>query len=119
MTKRYRITVNGTAYDVEVEELDGSARPAPAPAAASIPTAAPAPVKTAGDGTPVTAPMQGTVLKVAVTAGQSVKKGDLICLLEAMKMENEIFAPSDGTIGTVAVTTGQAVAAGAVLATIR
>ena len=114
--KRYHITVNGTSYEVEVEEVSEGAAPAvsAAPVAPAVKPAAPA----AGKGAPVTAPMQGTVLKVAVTVGQAVKKGDLICLLEAMKMENEIFAPTDGTVTAVPVTTGQSVAAGAVLATI-
>ena len=62
--------------------------------------------------------MQGTILKVAVSNGQAVKKGDLICLLEAMKMENEIFAPCDGTVTSVVVSSGQTVATGAVIATI-
>ncbi len=130
MSKRYQVTVNGTVYEVEVEELgEGvSVAPAPAPAATKAPapqaTPAPAPktepaVSAApGAGTPVSAPMQGTILKVAVTVGQSIQKGDLICLLEAMKMENEIFAPCNGTVTSVTITSGQAVATGAVLATI-
>ena len=77
-----------------------------------------APAAAPGNGTPVTAPMQGTILKVAVSNGQAVKKGDLVCLLEAMKMENEIFAPCDGTVTSVTVTSGQTVAPGAVIATI-
>jgi biotin carboxyl carrier protein len=62
--------------------------------------------------------MQGTIIKVAVANGQAVKKGDLVCLLEAMKMENEIFAPCDGTVTSVTVNAGQTVATGAVIATI-
>ncbi len=115
MSKRYQVTVNGTVYEVEVEELGEGSAPAPAAAAPAAPKpAAPKP----GAGTPVSAPMQGTILKVAVTAGAAVKKGDLICLLEAMKMENEIFAPCDGTVTSVTVSAGQSVATGAVLATI-
>ncbi|MBQ4065934.1 MAG: acetyl-CoA carboxylase biotin carboxyl carrier protein subunit [Clostridia bacterium] len=135
MSKRYSVTVNGTVYEVEVEELgEGisapvapAAAPAPVAPAASTPAApkaaAPAPAPkaapaAAGAGTPVSAPMQGTILKVAVQNGQAIKKGDLICLLEAMKMENEIFAPCDGTVTSVPISAGQTVATGAVLATI-
>ncbi len=129
MSKLYNVTVNGVVYEVEVEEIGAgnntyaapAAPAAPAPAAAPAPKAAPAPAPKAapaGNGTPVNAPMQGTILKVAVSNGQSVKKGDLICLLEAMKMENEIFAPCDGTVTSVTVTSGQTVATGEVIATI-
>ncbi len=123
MSKLYNVTVNGVLYEVEVEEI-GAGNNASAPVAAPIapaPKAAPAPAPKAapaGNGTPVTAPMQGTILKVAVSNGQSVKKGDLICLLEAMKMENEIFAPCDGTVTSVTVSAGQTVATGEVIATI-
>ena len=119
MIKHYNVTVNGTVYEVEVEETDGAAVSGTKPAApAEKPAAAkPAAVKP-GAGTPVNAPMQGTVLKVAVTIGAEVKKGDLICLLEAMKMENEIFSPCDGKVTSVAVTAGQSVATGALIATV-
>ena len=121
MSKRYHVTVNGTVYEVEVEEIAGDV-----PVSSGIPSAKPS-VKSEstdsvsarpGAGTPVTAPMQGTVLKVAVSNGSSIKKGDLVCLLEAMKMENEIFAPCDGTVTSVAVSAGQTVATGAVIVTI-
>ncbi len=123
MSKLYNVTVNGVVYEVEVEEIGaGTTVSAPAtPAATPAPKAAPAPKPAspaAGNGTPVTAPMQGTILKVAVSNGQSVKKGDLVCLLEAMKMENEIFAPCDGTVTSIVVSNGQTVATGAVIATI-
>lgn len=131
MSKLYNVTVNGVVYEVEVEEIGAGATvsapkaaPVAAPAAAPAPKAAPAPAPKAapaaapGNGTPVTAPMQGTILKVAVSNGQAVKKGDLVCLLEAMKMENEIFAPCDGTVTSVTVSNGQTVATGAVIATI-
>lgn len=119
--KNLRITVNGTSYDVQVEELGAGAAPAPvaaapvAPAPASAP-AAPAPV--AGAGEPVKSPMPGVILDIKVSAGQNVKKGDCLFILEAMKMENEIFAPVDGTIGTIAVAKGQNVDSGTVLTTI-
>ena len=109
MIKHYNVTVNGTVYEVEVEETDGAAVSGTKPAA---------PAEKPGAGTPVNAPMQGTVLKVAVTVGAEVKKGDLICLLEAMKMENEIFSPCDGKVTSVAVTAGQSVATGALIATV-
>lgn len=115
MTKRYNVTVNGTVYEVEVEEItDGAVS---AQKTESAPKAAPktAPKASAVSGTPVNAPMQGTVLKVAVSVGQKVKKGELVCLLEAMKMENEIFAPCDGTVNSVSVSNGQTVSTGETL----
>lgn len=116
--KRYQVTVNGTVYEVEVEEI-GEGTVSTAPAAPSAPKPAPAPkAAPVANGTKVTAPMQGTIIKVAVANGQAVKKGDLICLLEAMKMENEIFAPCDGTVTSVAAAAGQTVATGALIATI-
>ncbi len=125
MSKLYQITVNGTVYEVEVEEKGVGAAPAASAPVAAAPAAAPAAPKPAapaapkaGAGTQVSAPMQGTVLKVAVAVGDTVKKGDLVCLLEAMKMENEIFAPCDGTVTSVPVSQGQSVATGALLATI-
>ncbi len=122
MTKRYSVTVNGTVYEVEVEELAEGAvsvpnTPVSAPKAAPI-SAQKAASKAAGSGTPVNAPMQGSILSVSVSAGQSIKKGDLVCVLEAMKMENEIFAPCDGKVTSVAVTKGQTVATGELIATI-
>ena len=128
--KKYNITVNGTAYEVVVEEVsaDGAvAAPvytAPAaPVAAAAPKAAPAAPKAAPAGAQgankVTAPMPGTILEVKVSAGQAVKKGDVICVLEAMKMENDIPAPCDGVIASVNVQKGASVAANDVLATIN
>ena len=89
--KKYRVTVNGTVYEVELEELTGSA-PVSAPAA---PAAAPAPAASAAPaaGEQICAPMPGNILAVNVTAGQTVKKGDVLMVLEAMKMENEIMCP--------------------------
>ncbi len=118
--KNLRITVNGTAYDVQVEELGESA--APVAAAPAAPAAAPAPKKAAapaaGAGEPVVAPMPGTILSVNVTAGQAVKSGDVLVILEAMKMENEIKAPKDGTVGSVVVSKGESVDTGATLVTL-
>jgi glutaconyl-CoA/methylmalonyl-CoA decarboxylase subunit gamma len=118
--KKFNITVNGQAYEVEVAEVGGAAPAAPAarPAAAA-PAAAPAPAAAA---TPVpagaktiTAPMPGKVLSVAVKAGQAVKKGDILLVLEAMKMANEITCPADGTVADVRVAAGQMVKVGEVL----
>ena len=110
--KKYRVNVNGTVYEVELEEITGAA-PAvsvAAPAAAPAPAAA-APV--AGDA--VTAPMPGNILKVNVTPGQAVKEGDVLVVLEAMKMENEILAPKACTVKQVLVSKGSTVDTGATL----
>lgn len=115
--KNLRITVNGVAYDVQVEEL-GADAVAAAPAAAPAPAkAAPAP-KTVGAGEKVAAPMPGTIVSVNVSDGQAVKKGDVLVVLEAMKMENEIKAPKDGTITGISVNKGESVDTGATLVTI-
>lgn len=119
--KNLRITVNGTSYDVQVEELSAGAAHAPAaPAKAAAPS--PAPVKAAAapaSGEPVKAPMPGVILDIKVSEGQSVKKGDCVVILEAMKMENEIFAPADGKIAAISVSKGQNVNSGTVLMTIN
>ena len=124
--KRYSITVNGNTYDVFVEEVDeNAAAPAVAPVATAAPKAAPAPSaakaapKAAAGANTVNAPMPGTILDVKVSAGQSVKKGDVICVLEAMKMENDIPAPCDGVIASINVQKGANVAANDVIATIN
>ncbi len=118
--KNLRITVNGTSYDVQVEELGAGAAPAPVAAApvAAAPAPVAAPASATGAGEPVKSPMPGVILDIKVSAGQTVKKGDCLFILEAMKMENEIFAPVDGTIGTIAVAKGQNVDSGTVLTTI-
>lgn len=123
--KNYRITVNGTAYDVAVEELGGSAAPAAAApiAATPAPAAAPAPAAPAAGGAAgsisVSAPMPGKILAVKANVGQAVKKGDVVLILEAMKMENEVVAPEDGTIASINVAVGSAVEAGDTLATLN
>lgn len=118
--KNLRITVNGTSYDVQVEELGAGSTVAPAPvvAAPAAPVATPAPAASSATGTPVTAPMPGVVLDIKVSAGQTVKKGDCVVILEAMKMENEIFAPVDGKVASVVASKGQNVDSGATLITI-
>ncbi len=114
--KKYRVNVNGTAYEVEIELIDANAV-ASAPAAPAA-EAAPAPAAAPAGGQTVNAPMPGTILKVNVQNGQAVKKGDVLMILEAMKMENEIMAPCDGTVAGVAVAQGASVDSGAVLCTL-
>ena len=108
--RKYNVNVNGTAYEVTVEEIQGGAA-APAPVAAPAPAPAPAPAA-AGSGEPVSAPMPGTLLDVKVSVGQAVKSGDVLMILEAMKMENEIMAPKDGTVTSVSATKGASVQSG-------
>ena len=122
--KTYTITVNGTVYSVTVEEgaSTGAAPVAAAPVAAAPAPAAPAPAAAPavaqGSGT-VNAPMPGKILGVKASVGQAVKKGDVVVVLEAMKMENEIVAPQDGTIASINVAVGDSVESGAVLATLN
>ncbi len=124
MVKKYTVTVNGQSYDVAVEETGtlaqvahapaapvAAAAPAPAPVPAAAPASAAAPLPSAGAQT-VKAPMPGTVLGIKVTTGQAVRRGDVLLILEAMKMENEITAPSDGTVGAIRVQAGTAVNTG-------
>ena len=118
--KNLKITVNGISYDVQVEEIGEGAAPAvtaPAAPAKTAPKAAPKAAPAAG-GEPVAAPMPGTILSVNVTAGQSVKSGQVLVVLEAMKMENEIKAPKDATVASVAVAKGETVDTGATLVTL-
>ncbi len=120
--KNLRITVNGTAYDVQVEELGSSSAPvaaAPAPVAAPAPAAKPAAPAGAAGSVVVTAPMPGTVVNVAVTAGQAVKKGDDLVFIEAMKMETPVKAPQDGTVATIDVAKGESVDSGKTLLTLN
>jgi biotin carboxyl carrier protein len=113
--KKYRVTVNGTVYEIELEELTGAA-PAPAPAAA--PAAAPAPAAPAG-GEQVTSPMPGNILAVNVAAGDTVKRGQVLMVLEAMKMENEIMCPCDGRVVSVNTSKGATVESGTLLCVIQ
>lgn len=118
--KNYRITVNGVAYDVAVEEMgEGAVTSTPAPAAAPKPAAPKAaPAAAAGAGAvKINSPMPGNILSVKASAGQAVKKGDVLMILEAMKMENEICAPQDGTIASVQAAAGDSVESGDVLVT--
>ena len=119
--KNLKITVNGVVYDVQVEEADGSsaAVSSPAPAPKASPAAAPKKSAAAAGGDPVNSPMPGTIVNVPVSAGQSVKKGDVLVVLEAMKMENEIKAERDATVVSVAVTKGESVDTGSLLVTLK
>ena len=127
--KRFNVTVNGVTYDVVVEEVGGaSAAPVAAPVAAptapvaapAAPAAAPAPKASGAQGAvKVTAPMPGTIMKVNVSVGAAVKKGDVLCVLEAMKMENDISAPEDGTVASVNVQKGASVQTEEVLVTLN
>lgn len=127
MKKFLIIKVNGNCYEVEVEEVRGASAPFAArpsvPVAASVPAPAPAPSSApvaagpAGSAS-ITAPMPGTVLKVDVKLGDVVKKGQVLMILEAMKMENEIVSPADGKIVALNVEKGKAVTAGDVLLSI-
>ena len=113
--KKYRVTVNGTVYEIELEELIGTA---PAPAAAA--PAAPAPAAAAPEGgEQVTAPMPGTILSINVAAGDTVKRGQVLMILEAMKMENEIMCPCDGKIASVNASKGSSVESGTLLCVIQ
>ena len=124
--KNYKITVNGNAYDVTVEETAGGTGAASASAcnAASVPAPAPAakpaPAAVAGgEGAKVEAPMPGTIIDIKLAAGASVKKGQAIAVLEAMKMENDIVSHADGVITSVVVTKGQSVDTGSLIATVK
>ena len=99
--KKYKVNVNGTVYEVEIEDITGAAPAAPA------------------GGEPITSPMPGNILAVNVAAGDAVKKGQVLMVLEAMKMENEIMCPRDGKVLSVAVSKGTAVESGTLLCTIQ
>ena len=125
---KYKITLNGRTYEVEVEagkamlldEYEAIVPSAPAAPVAAPVTAAPAAPAAApvaapavtGAGEAVNAPMPGTILKVNVTQGQAVKEGDVLCVLEAMKMENDIIAPKSGTVTQVVTSKGASVSSG-------
>lgn len=125
---KYIVTLNGMDYEVEVDELKEAivtnvaptaapivAAPAAAPAASpAAPAAAPAAVS--GSGTPVKSPMPGTILSVNVSEGKAVNEGDVLFILEAMKMENEIVAPTSGTVNKIVASKGSSVATDEVLA---
>ena len=130
---KYKVTLNNRVYEVEVEAgeamlLDeyelaapaapAAAAPAPAPAAASAPAAAPAPAAGLAAGEAVKSPKPGNVLKICVTQGQQVKEGDVLLILEAMKMENEIASTKSGTVAQIVVSQGAVVETGSPLVVI-
>ena len=122
--KNYTITVNGNVYDVTVEEGAGNGAPvAVAPKAAAAPKAAPKAAAPAASGTAgsvkVNAPMPGKILAVKANVGDKVTKGQVILVLEAMKMENDIGAPQDGTVASINVAVGSSVESGETLATLN
>ncbi len=124
--KRYNITVNGKAYDVVVEEADAAsapvaAAPAPqaAPAAAPTPAPAEAPAPSAEGAIKVESPMPGTIMDVKVAVGDTVKDGQVLVILEAMKMENDIVSPGDGVVASINVKQGDSVSANDLLISIN
>ena len=111
--RNFIVNVNGTTYQISVEEIDGTVAQKAAPAPAAAPAAAPAPAaKPSAGGNAVSSPMPGNILAVNYKAGDRVKSGDTVMILEAMKMENEILAPADGTIKDVFVQKGASVETG-------
>ena len=120
--RKFNISVNGKSYEVDVEEVGGVSTPAPAPvqtaAAAPAPKAAPKAAPVAG-AKQVTAPMPGTIVSVKVNVGDKVEAGTLVAVLEAMKMENEIFAGVDGTVAGISVSAGDSVNSGDVIVSVN
>lgn len=116
--KMYKVNVNGTEYEITLEVVDAADVKPAAPAAAAPVAAAPAAAPATAGGETVVAPMPGTILSVNVANGAAVKKGDVLLVLEAMKMENEITAPCDGTVSSVPATKGATVNTGDVLCVI-
>lgn len=119
--KNYTITVNGTPYNVTVEEgTSTAAAPVAAPVQASAPQAAPTPkaAPASAGSVKVDAPMPGNILDIKVSNGAAVKAGQVLCVLEAMKMENDIVAPQDGTVASINVNKGDSVEAGQTIITL-
>ena len=110
--KKYRVNVNGTSYEIEIELMGESG-------SVKLPVIEEKEPKKAGDGEQITSPMPGTILDVKVKTGDAVKKGQVLVVLEAMKMENEIMAGTDGTVTSVAVSKGSSVQTGDMLLTIK
>ena len=121
--KKYKVNVNGNLYEVTLELVDESSISTTAAPAQKKEDTKPAPQSNAaaptGNGLKITSPMPGTILSVNVSAGSSVKKGDVLMVLEAMKMENEIVCPQDGRVTSVGVSKGSSVETGALLCTIE
>lgn len=117
--KQYKINVNGTFYEVSIEEVDASEIKSAAPVETAAPAPAAAPVAAPAGGEKVSAPMPGTILSVNINVGDVVKAGQVGMILEAMKMENEIMIPVDGKVTAVGVTKGATVESGAFLFSIE
>lgn len=130
--KTYNITVNGVTYVVNVEEVAAGSAPAAPAAPAAAPVAAPAAAPVAAPSAPaapkatgsagavaIKAPMPGNIIKVNFKVGEAVKKGDVLVVLEAMKMENDVCAPQDGVVASVEVSQGATVETDAVLVTLN
>ncbi len=113
--KKYKVNVNGTSYEIEIE-LMGETEAAAAKTAAPAPSAAPV---SSGEGEKISSPMPGTILDIKVNVGDTVKKGQVLMILEAMKMENEIMAGADGQVTSIGVTKGASVQTGDLLCTIK
>lgn len=129
--KKFQVTVNGNTYEVEVEELGGAFTPVAAPTAvaaapapvvtapkAAAPASAPVAASSAGS-IKVAAPMPGKIVDIKVSVGQAVKEGEVVAILEAMKMENEVVAPNAGTVASINVTPGNAVETNDVIVTLN
>ncbi len=122
--RKFNVTVNGNKYEVEVEEIKESGKTLSQASAlqysdiSALKTEIKNPVVTGGEGS-VKAPMPGTINDIKVTEGQSVKAGEVLLILEAMKMENEIMSPADGVIKQIAVTKGSSVSSGDVLVVVQ
>lgn len=116
--KNYIITVNGNTYDVTVEE-NGSSASTPAAAFKAAPAAPKAAPKAAAGGTPINAPMRGTIVEVKVKVGDKVTNGTVVAVLEAMKMENDIVSDKDGVVASICVNKGESVETGAPVITIN
>ena len=116
--KKYRVNVNGTVYEVDVEDISGAA-PVAAPAAAPVAAPVASPVSAPAGGEQVTSPMPGTILSINVAAGDTVKRGQVLMVLEAMKMENEIMCPCNGKIASVNTSKGASVESGTLLCVIQ
>jgi biotin carboxyl carrier protein len=116
--KAYKVTVNGTVYEIVIEQIDKADIKATPVVENKVEAPVSAPVSAPAGGKAVSAPMPGTILKVNVANGQAVKKGDVLFILEAMKMENEIMADCDGTVTSVCTSQGASVETGATLCTI-
>ena len=115
--KVYKVKVNGKLFEVELESVSENNQTIAAPVQAAQPVQAAAPAL-GGAGAELKAPMAGTILDVKVSVGQTVNVGDVVCILEAMKLENEIVSPCDGTVTSVLVSKGQAVTSGQKIVTI-